>query len=127
MLEGHDISWLRFEFSAELAAPRPVLEGLAQPRGLLHRRDVLPGLVVTGTVATMRRVEDAYSRAPRRIQNLQHMRDAVVRFGDLLHAVPKLSALGDEVVVRVDHEKRRDRPFVRQDAHDASSSLSGAT
>src|SRR5262250_2201281 len=104
MLEGNDISWLRSEFAAELAAPGPVLEAFVQPRGLLHRCDVRPGLIVTGTVSVMHCIEHAQSRAPRRTQDLQHMRNAVVGFGDLLHAIPELSALGNEVVVRVDHE-----------------------
>src|SRR4249920_489294 len=114
MLEGNNISWLWFEFGAELTAPRTVLEGLVQPRRLLHRRDVLPRLVVTWTVSMMQCIEHAQSRLPRRIQDLQHMRDAVVGFGDRLQAVPKLPALGDEVVVRVDDEKRSDCLLVRQ-------------
>src|SRR5262249_6286027 len=125
MLEGHDISRLRCELAAELAAPRPVLEALVQPRGLLHRSNVRPGLVVAWTVSTMHCIEDAQSRAPRRVQDLQHMRDAVVGFGNLLYAIPELSALGDEVVVRVDHEKCGDRLLVRQCAHDSVSSLTG--
>src|SRR5262245_553884 len=98
MLEGHDISWLRFEFGADLAAPRSVLERLVQPRGFLHRRDVLPCLVVTWTVSMMQRIKHAQSGVPRRIQHLQHMRDAVVGFSDLLHAIPELPAFGNEVV-----------------------------
>src|SRR5262245_63878149 len=112
MLKGNNISWLRCEFTAELAAPRPELEGPVQPRGFLHRRDVLPELVVTWTVSMMQCIEHAQARVPRRVQDLQHMRDAVVGFGNLLNAIPKLPALGDEVVVRVDHEKRGDRLLV---------------
>src|SRR5215472_708688 len=92
MLERNNISWLWFEFGAELAAPLPVFEALVHPRGLLHRRDVLPGLVVTRTVSMMDRIEHAQSCVPRRPQDPPHMRDAVVGLGDLLHAIPKLSA-----------------------------------
>src|SRR5262245_7769034 len=101
MLEGHNIARMRYEFAADFAAPRSVLEGLVQPRGLLNGRDVLPGLVITRTVSVMQRIEHAQSALPRRVQDLHHMRDAVVRFSDRLHAIPQLATLGDEVVVRV--------------------------
>src|SRR5262249_42548464 len=88
MLEGHDVARLRYEFAADLAAPRPVFEGLSRPRCLLDRRDVLPGLVVTGTVPMMQRIEDAKPRLPRRIQNLQHMRNTTISFCNSLQAIP---------------------------------------
>src|SRR5262245_14453648 len=122
MLEGHHISGVRCEFAADLAAPRAVLEGLALPRGLLHWRDVRPGLVVTRTVSMMQRIEHAQSGLARGVQDLHHMRDAVVGFSDRLHAIPKLASLGDEIVVRVDHEKRGDRLLGRQCAHETSLS-----
>src|SRR5262245_55160378 len=118
MLEGNNISRLRCEFATELATPRPVLEGLVQPCGLLHGRDVFPGLVVTWMVSMMQRVEHAQSRVARRIQDLQHMRDAVVGLGDPLHPIPEFPAFGDEVVVRVDHQQRGDRLLVGQHPHD---------
>src|SRR5215470_16611687 len=80
MLKGHDIAWLRLEFAADLAAPRPVFEGLMRPGCLLDRRDVLPGLVVAGTVSTMQRIEDAPPRLPCRLQDLHHMRHTAIRF-----------------------------------------------
>ena len=70
MLEGHDLARLRGEFAADLAAPRPGFERLMHPGRLLDRRDVLPGLVVAGTVSTMQRVEDTKARLPRSIQHL---------------------------------------------------------
>src|SRR5262245_1427169 len=88
MLEGDDIAWLRFEFAADLATPRAVFEGLTRPRCLLDRRDVFPGLVVAGTVSTMQRIEDAQLRLPRRMQDLQHMRNTIICFCNTLHAIP---------------------------------------
>ncbi len=50
VLERCDIARLRREFAANLAAPRAVLKCLAQPRAFLNGSDVLPGLVIAGTV-----------------------------------------------------------------------------
>src|SRR4029453_1449720 len=105
MLKGHDVARLRCEFAADLAAPRPVFEGLMRPGCLLDRRDVQPGLVVAGTVPMMQRIEDAKPRLPRRMQNLQHMRNTTIRFCDSLQAIPCLAALGNEIVIRIDHQK----------------------
>jgi hypothetical protein len=88
MLEGHDVAWLRGEFAADFAAPRPVLEGFTRPGGLLDRREVLPGLVVAGTVPMMQRVADAKPRRPRRIEDLHHMRNTIIGFCNRLHAIP---------------------------------------
>src|SRR5262252_10497569 len=82
MLQGHDIAWLRGEFAADLATPRAVFEGLSQPSCLLNRRNVLPGLVVAWTVSMMQRIENAKLRLPRSIQDLQHMRNTIIRFRD---------------------------------------------
>src|SRR5215470_9169740 len=56
----------------------------------------------------MQRIEDAKTRLPRSIQNLQHMRDATIRFCNSPDSVPYLPALGNEIVVGVDDEKGRD-------------------
>src|SRR5262249_35098860 len=88
MLLGHDITRLRFEFAADLAAPRAVFEALMHPRCLLDRRDVLPGLVVAGAVSMMECIEDAKARFPRRIHNLQHMRNTTICFCNSLQAIP---------------------------------------
>src|ERR1700741_2245546 len=86
MLERHDVTGLRSEFAADLPAPGPVFEDLARPRPLLDGRNVLPGLVVAGTVPVMHRVEDAKPRLPRCIQNLQHMRNTTICFCNSLDA-----------------------------------------
>jgi hypothetical protein len=36
-----------------------------------------------------------------RVQNFQHIRNTIVCLGDSLNAIPQLTALGDEVVVRI--------------------------
>src|SRR6266403_3304669 len=71
-----------------LATPRAVFEGLSLPPRLLDRRNVLPGLVVARTISMMQCIEDPKLRLPRRIQDLQHMRDAVIRFCNSPNAVP---------------------------------------
>src|SRR2546422_2547733 len=42
------------------------------------RGDVLPGLVVARTIPVMHRIEDAKPSFPRRVQNLQHIRNTAV-------------------------------------------------
>src|SRR5262245_53077104 len=88
MLEGHDIARLRLEFAADLATPRAVFKGLSQPSCLLNRSNILPGLVVAWTVSMMQRIENAKPRLPRGIQDLQHMRNAIICFCNSLHAIP---------------------------------------
>ena len=105
MLKGHDVPRLRGEFAADLAAPRPVFEGLMRPGCLLDRRDILPGLVVAGTVPMMQRIEDAKPRLPRRMQHLHHMRNPPIGFCHSLQAIPYLASLGHEIVIRIDHQK----------------------
>ena len=39
------------------------------------------------------------------IDDLHHMRNTFVRFGNTLQAIPYFAALGNEIVVRIDHEK----------------------
>ena len=67
MLEGSDVARLRFQLAPDLATPPAVFEALARPCYLLNQRNVLPSLVVTRTVSTMQRIEDAQLRpsAPR--------------------------------------------------------------
>src|SRR5262249_49220573 len=121
MLQGHDIARLRLEFAADLATPRAVFEDLSQPSCLLDRRNVLPGLVVAWTVSTMQRIENAKLRLPRGIQDLQHMRNAVIRFCNSPDAVPYLASLGNEIVIRIDHEKCSDLLVICHFCHAASN------
>src|SRR6516165_3948989 len=107
MLEGHDIARLRLEFAADLAAPGAVFEGLSQPRCLLNGRNVPPGLIVAWTVSMMQRIKDAEPRLSCGIEDLQHIRNTIVRFSDSLQAIPYLASLGNEIVIRIDHKKCR--------------------
>src|SRR5215471_18665791 len=117
MLLGNDFARFGFELTADLAAPGTGLEALVLPRCLLNRRDVVPGLIVTRTVAMMHRVKHTKPGLPRRIQDVQHVRNTVVRFGNALHAGPYLTPLGKEVVIRIDYQERRKVPLVRQPFH----------
>ena len=108
MLQGHDVARLRLELATDLATPRAVFEGLMRPGCLLDRRNVLPGLVVAWTVSMMQRIEDAKPRLPRRIQDLQHMRNTIICFCNSLQAIPYFASLGNEIVIRIDHEKCSD-------------------
>src|SRR5262249_53974309 len=105
VLEGNDLARLGREFAAELAAPRAILEGLSGPGEFLDRGDVLPAVVVSRAVSTMRRVEDAKAGSSRRRENLQHMWNTSVCFCDSLQTIPYLAPLGNEIVVGIDHEK----------------------
>src|SRR5512132_2365114 len=51
----------------------------------------------------MQCIEDPKLRLPRGIQDLQHMRNAVIRFCNTPNVVPYLASLGNEVVIRIDH------------------------
>ena len=46
----------------------------------------------------MQRIEDAKSRLPHGIQDLQHVRNTLISFCNSLDAVPYLATLGDEIV-----------------------------
>ena len=71
-------------------------------------RNVLPRLIVARAVAMMHRIEDAELYPSRGVENLQHVGNAVVGFGDGLDARPDLAAFGNEVVVGIDHQQRGD-------------------
>jgi hypothetical protein len=52
----------------------------------------------------MHRVENPDTGLSRRFKNLHHVRNTLVPFGDAHYAIPDLAALGNEVVVRIDHD-----------------------
>src|SRR5262245_6489085 len=105
MLCGDNLTRLGRELGADLTAPRAVFEALVHPRCLLHGGDVLPSLIVAQTVSMMQCIEDTKFRISRGIKDLQHMRNAVIRFCNGPNTFPQLTSLGDEVVVRIDHQK----------------------
>jgi hypothetical protein len=53
----------------------------------------------------MQRIENADVRLSRGIENLHHMRNALVGFSNTLQAIPYFAALGNKIVVRIHHEK----------------------
>src|SRR5262245_27501485 len=112
MLVPYDVPRLRFGFLADLAAPRPVCEGLDRPGALLRRGDVLPRLVVAGAVPAVQGIEDPDSSLPRRRQHLQHVRNAAIGFRKRLQAIPYLSAFGNEIIVGIDHQEPGELPVV---------------
>src|SRR5262249_28624358 len=65
-------------------------------------RNVRPGLIVAWAVSMMHCKENQQLRLPSGIEDLLHMGNAVVRFGNSFDARPDLAALGNEVVVRID-------------------------
>src|SRR5215510_1645721 len=117
MLEGHDVAGSWCEFAANLTAPCPVFESLVRPGCFLNWRNVLPALIVSWTVSMMQRIEDAELRLSRRIEDLHHMRNALVGFTNALQALPQFAAHGNEIVVWVDHEKCTDRFFELRICH----------
>jgi hypothetical protein len=56
----------------------------------------------------MHRIENPYPCLSRFGQQLQHVRDAVIRLCNAFDAIPYFATLGNEVVVGIDDEKRRD-------------------
>ena len=69
----------------------------------------------------MQRIEDAKLRLPRSIQDLQHMRNTLICFCNSLQAIPYLASLGNEVVIRIDHQKCSDLFVILQLCHVLSS------
>src|SRR5499427_6697582 len=100
---GDNLTWHRHEFGTELATPCAVFEGLVLPRGSLNRRNVGPCFVVACAIPMMHGIEDAKLRCAGGIQDLQHVGNAVVCFSDSLDSGPDLAALGNEIVVGIDH------------------------
>src|SRR5262249_22619656 len=88
MLKGHDVAHLRCELAADLAAPGPVLEGLVRPSCLLDGSNVLPGFVVAWAIPMMQRIENAQPHLSRSTQDLQHVRNAIIRLRNSLQAIP---------------------------------------
>src|SRR5579872_2022258 len=105
MLRDHDVTGAGFEFWPDFTAPCAVFEGFSIPGCLLDWRHILPCLVVAGAISPMERVEHSDSRPPSSVENLHHVGNTLVRFGDALQTVPHLTALGDEVVVGIDDDK----------------------
>src|SRR5262245_66629578 len=103
MLRCNDLAWLGLELGTELATPCAVFEALVLPPASLDRRDVRPCFVVACTISMMHGIEDAKLRCARGIQDPQHVGNAVVCFSDCFDEGPELAALGNEVVVGVDH------------------------
>lgn len=121
MLLGHDLTWARCEFRADLATPRAIFKGFSRPRCLLNWRSVLPSLVVAWPVSAMQRIEYAQLRLSRRLEDLHHMRNTPVRFGNTLQTIPYFATLGNKIIVRIDDEKRGDLFVVSKTVHLLSS------
>src|SRR6516225_6493238 len=98
-----NLTWRRHELGTELATPCAVFEALVLPRGSLNRRNVGPRFVVACTISMMHGIEDAKLHCARGIQDFEHVGNAVVCFSDSFDAGPDLAALGNEVVVGIDH------------------------
>ena len=70
---------------------------------LLNGRNVFPRLIIARAVAMMHRIEDPELGLARGMEDFQHVGNAVVGFGNSFDAGPDLAALGDKVVVGIDH------------------------
>ncbi len=114
MLRDHDVGGAGFEFWPDLTAPCAEFEGLSIPGCLLDWRHILPCFVVAGAISPMERIEHSDSRPPSSVENLHHVGNTLVRFGDALQTVPHLAALGDQIVVGIDDDKCGDLLFVCQ-------------
>jgi hypothetical protein len=68
----------------------------------------------------MQCVENAKPGTASSMQDLQHVRDAAIGFRYALQAIPEFSSFGDEVVVRINHQKSGDALVIGRIAHLAS-------
>jgi hypothetical protein len=71
----------------------------------------------------MQRIEDSNARSSRGIEDV--VWDAFVGLGNTLQAIPYFSALGNEVVVRVDHDEACDVLLVSHIGHVLARHFSG--
>src|SRR5262249_17953876 len=117
----HNLTWLRHEFGTELATPCAVFEALMLPPSSLIRTHVPTCFVGCSMIPMMHGREDAKLRFARRIQDLQHVGNAVVCFSDSFDAGPDLATLGNEVVVRIHHQQRGDALVVCRRIHGVPS------
>src|SRR5262245_57121686 len=120
VLKRHDLPRLRRELDPKGAAPGAVGEDLRARPGFLDRGPEFPLLVVADAPAMMRREEDLNARGTSRLENLDHVRDASVRFRHFAHSRPQLSAIRDEVIVGIDHQQSRPLQSKRYVDHDSS-------
>jgi hypothetical protein len=74
---------------------------------------------VAWPVSVVQCVQDLNAGVSRRLEDLDHVRHAPVGCGNPLEAVPYFAALGDEVVVRIDHHEAGDASAVRHLANSA--------
>src|SRR5215471_9207577 len=63
------------------------------------------------------RVENPHPYLSCNVEQLQHMRNAIISLCDALDAIPYFSALGNEIVVGIDHQKPGNLLFKRQIGH----------
>jgi hypothetical protein len=56
----------------------------------------------------MQRVENSKPCFPRRIQDLQHIRNTVICFRNSFEAIPYFAFVGNKIVIGIDDEKRSD-------------------
>src|SRR5262249_49310606 len=101
MLRRDDVARVRLEPGTNLATPCAVFKGLAGQTSFLDRRDIFPSFIIARTVTTMHRIENAELRLPCCVQNLQHIRNTVVGLSHALDAIPYLTSLRNEIVVRI--------------------------
>ncbi len=64
-------------------------------------------------------IENADTSVSRGFQNLHLMRNTLVAFSNTLYAIPYFPALGNEVVIGIDHNKSSDLLLVCQLCHPA--------
>jgi hypothetical protein len=89
----NDIPRLRRELVAKGSSPAAVGEDLGARGGLLDRGPEFPSLVIARAPAPVRREEDPHAGGARRLENLDHVRHASIRFHHLPHPGPQLSAI----------------------------------
>src|SRR5262245_2358265 len=107
VLLRNDFSRSRCELVAKGPAPGAVGVDLRARAGLLDRGPKFPCLVVARAPAMVRREEDPGAGVTSRLQDPDHVRYKPIRFHDLANSGPQLSAIRDEVVVRIDDQKPR--------------------
>src|SRR5262250_3438464 len=90
----------------------------------LRGRGVLPRLVVALPVTTMQCIKNPQACTACSIQDLQHVWDTIVGFGNTFHAIPELASHRDEVVVGIDYKEGADLFIKPQSRHDLSDPAS---
>ena len=88
MLRCDNVAGAGFEFWSDLTPHVPCSKVFSLPGCPLNWRNILPRIVIAGVISPVQCVECAYSRLSSSIEDLHHVGDTLVRFGNAFDPIP---------------------------------------